>query len=154
MPKLIVLLGLCSLVLMSCSPETPEMQPVAPPAEEPVKVSAGPYSVVFDPSTNTYTHRFFINIDQNEGKVEYYISAGVSEDITIETAQSGVYGCPATQVSHQMFWAYDQLEPLQGRFVFVGSVVRAYAGYKGILTHTFRKLQGCRSLELTMKLRK
>lgn len=155
MQNFVLFLSFCALLsLSSCSVKNDDPQPVAPPQETPVKTSAGPYIVDFDPATNSYTHNFFINIQQIEGKVEYFISPSAATDILIEVAQSNVLGCVASQVHHEMFWAYDHRNPLAGRFVFVGSSIHAYEAYKGILTHSFRGLQGCRSLELTMKLKK
>lgn len=43
----------------------------------------GPFNVMFDPTTHRYEHRLNLEINQDEGKVEYYLTTTESANIVL-----------------------------------------------------------------------
>jgi hypothetical protein len=116
------------------------------------KAQAGPYVVDFG-TTKSYQHSFKIPINQNEGKVEYFITMPEATDIVLTDTSLTVTGCPASQVIHQTFWLPDSAVA-SGQYVVIGSSFRTLAGTQGTFLHILKGLDGCTDVNLSTTLTK
>ncbi len=112
----------------------------------------GPFTVQFAPTDQSYQHNFKVNIDQDEGKVEYYVTTAADEKVEIKDIVLKVTGCPAGQISHQMFWAPDSTQSNFGYQEYKGDKFQTTAKIKGTFIHSLKNLKGCTAVDLTTKL--
>jgi hypothetical protein len=148
--NILLIFGLL-LTIAACSVETKSEDVVPPSINE--KSQAGPYTVDFNNSNNNYQHNFKMNIDQNEGKVEYFITTSDAVEIEFVGTSLKVTGCSASQVTHQTYWIPDG-KTTTGQYVIPGSTFKTQAATRGTFTHILRDLSGCTLLDLTTTLRK
>ncbi len=114
----------------------------------------GPFTVQFAPTDQSYLHHFKVNIDQDEGKVEYYITTAADEKVEIKDIVLKVTGCPANQISHQMFWAPDSAQNNFGYQEYLGDKFQTTAKVKGVFIHSLKNMRGCTAVDLMTKLTK
>lgn len=145
MRKLILFLAVITLAACSKS----EGQKV-PPGNDPQAV--GPFTVDFSKSAS-YAHSFKVPINQSEGGVDYLIQLSTEEYVEITKADVIVTGCPATQVTHKIFWKADS-KVNQGYYLNAGSIFKNRAGVEGTLMHILYGLSGCTHVEVQTLLTK
>lgn len=139
--------------LLSCGKsDSPEV--VAPPNDSDKQDDGtGPFVVTFKAEDQTYTHTLKININQDQGKVEYQITTPEATAIEFTSAELNVVGCPASQVTHKTFWLPDATKTV-GSFISPGKTFRTDPTVLGIFRHEILNIGGCSGLTLTTNLKK
>jgi hypothetical protein len=140
-----------ALALTACSVHT-SPEEVAPPANN-EKTSAGPYQVAFDATTKTYQHSFEMDINQADGKVEYYVNTPEASEVEFVNTSLKVTGCAAGQVNHQTYWVPDS-STTAAQSIAMGSTFKTRAGVQGTFLHVLRGLTGCSHVSLSTTLKK
>lgn len=146
-----IFLLLATLTVFSCSPKKEVMNAV-PTANEADGSATGPYTVAFDLTSLTYEHSFEVNIQQDSGKVEYFITTDRNESVVVENYSSSVSGCPVEQVKHVVGWFEIEAGPTTA-VLKNQSKFQTKRKTKGKVVHLFENLNGCTKIAVTMKLR-
>lgn len=150
MNKTKVIFLACLFFLTACSKSNDSEVVQSPVAE---KAEVGPFTVAFSGDNQSYEHNFKININQDEGKVEYFVQTAEAAKIDFIDTKLTVSGCPAAQVIHRTFWIPDA-STQEGELTMPGFFFETIANKKGVLLHVLKGLNGCSSVELKTVLKK
>lgn len=152
--KAILFLLMSALIALGGCGKPKDSGESVPISEDPnAQAQSGPYIVNFSSTDNMYNHLFQGNINQNEGKIEYYIATPTSTQIEVRQSTLTVTGCSASKVKHYLYWVPDANFPNEGAPVKVGSLLQTLPNTKGVLRHVLLGLDGCQSIELLTSLK-
>ena len=148
-----LILAMISCSILSCSVKTSEAEPeTVDPGSTKTSEPVGPFTVAFTPTQSVYEHSFRIPIDQDSGKVEYFVQTGRKETVIVEFVNSAVVGCPAAQVKHTVLWFDDETNMVR-QVLKTNSQFSTKRNTKGRIIHAFENLNGCTEIEIKMRLR-
>lgn len=156
MNKMAVLknLGLCLMLVatFACTAKVETPQTI-PDDNKPQGDPQGPFDLKFD-TNNSYAHVFKINIQQDEGLLEYKFSPGSRVDLILEENNSSVIGCDPQTVKHDVFWLPDENNKTNYQLLKPNS--KFFTGRKttGVILQSFKNLQNCTSIEVRTKIKK
>jgi hypothetical protein len=147
-----ILMITLSVLLFSCSAEVQSPQAV-PQEQKPQGEDVGPFAIGFD-ATNTYQHSLKININQDEGFVEYKINAGQRLDLVLDENPVSVTGCDPQAVKRTSYWWPDETN--KSVYKILTPATKFITGRKttGILMHSFKNIGSCSSIEIKTKISK
>lgn len=146
--------GLSLLVVsnFACSAKVETPQSV-PNDNTPQGDPQGPFDIKFD-SNNSFEHSLKINIQQDEGIIEYKFNPGTRVDLILEESNSAVTGCDAQTVKHDIYWFSDENNKVYYQILKPNS--KFYTGRKttGVILHSFKNLQNCEFIEMKTRVKK
>ena len=112
----------------------------------------GPFTVQFDANSN-YENKIDVAINQDAGKIEFFIPPGEAGKISIEALTTQVRGCNGNQVISKAWWFADA-DTTSSLPVTIGSQMTLLANKKALLLLTFQNLTGCTNIGSTLRLKK
>ena len=139
-------------LLINCSAKVESPQSV-PPSPAPQGNDVGPFVIAFD-TANTYSHSIKININQDEGFVEYKLNAGQRFDLVLDESPVAVTGCDAQTVRRTTYWLPDETNKTV--FKALTPTTKFITGRKttGVLIHSFKNIGTCTTIEIKTKITK
>jgi hypothetical protein len=146
--------GMAAILFFAGCGKANEPQVVAPPQDKSSNGDAGPYSVEFLGSDQTYDHSLKGIPRADEGKIEYSILTPEKSRISVLKTELKVYGCPLNQVSYQSYWIPDAQKSSEGQLVFQGLSFEVQPNLAGVLIHVVKGLQGCSEVEFVTSLKR
>jgi len=146
----LIALSLAFTSLLACGKSNKGETKEVPPQKG---QSVAPVELTVPENGAPFMHGFSIDVDQADGKIEYFITQNVDTRITVASSRAKVTGCDPNQVQIQHAW-FDPVDSTLGTIVNEGRSFFARAKQRGLLMIVFKGLAGCQHLEYSLVLNK
>lgn len=142
-------------LLISCSASKNDEIPVTPNEEGTEnKQSVGPFKIEFNPNTNSYEHSLDIPINQSEGYFEYNFIAPTRQTLRLKSAVATFTGCDQSAPVFEIFWLPNPQDKALFAKLAPNKKFSSIANVQSQMLFNFKKIDGCKTLKLTMSLEK